>query len=276
VKAVIAVGSGKGGVGKSTVAVNLAAALARMGQSVGLLDADIYGPSVPIMMGMKSHRPTMLADERTIVPVERYGIHAISMGFLLKESDAVVWRGPMLAKALQQFIEDVDWGTKDVLVIDLPPGTGDVQLSLTQLVPLTGAVVVTTPQDVAMADVRRAIRMFEMTKIPILGVVENMAYFRCPDNGKDYYVFGKGRTEEACRQMDIPLLARLPLDMQIGPAADAGQPIVVADPQGEQAALYQTLAEDVQRETRRLLGEREARPSFDDFFAAKPGGKPQS
>jgi ATP-binding protein involved in chromosome partitioning len=244
VRHIIAVGSGKGGVGKSTVAVNLAIALHQSGLRAGLLDADIYGPSIPIMMGLRGKRPE-LRDESTMLPIEQYGIKTISMGFMLGETDAVVWRGPMLGKALQQFIEDVAWDDLDVLVIDLPPGTGDVQLSLTQLVPVTGAVVVTTPQDVSMADVRRAVRMFEMTRIPILGVVENMAYFHCADNGKDYYVFGKGRTEEACRQMGVPLLARMPLDEAVGPAADRGEPIVIADPDGDQSRRYKDLAKAV-------------------------------
>lgn len=276
VKTIIAVGSGKGGVGKSTVAVNLAATLAKGGASVGLLDADIYGPSIPIMLGLRGARPAMGANEKTIHPVQHHGIDAISMGFLLKDTDAVVWRGPMLGKALQQFVEDVEWGEKDFLIIDLPPGTGDVQLSLTQLVPLTGALIVTTPQDVAMADVRRAVRMFEMTKIPLLGVVENMAYFRCPDNGKDYFVFGRGRTEEACRQMDVPLLGRLPLDMGVAPAADEGVPIVIADPDGEQARIYQTLADEVVRQAEQERQRRESRPQFDEFFGSspKPGGAP--
>jgi ATP-binding protein involved in chromosome partitioning len=273
VKNVIAVASGKGGVGKSTVAVNLAMALRESGASVGLLDADIYGPSVPIMLGMKDQRP-MVDENEKIQPVQRYGIDTISMGYLLKDTDAVVWRGPMLGKALQQFIEDVAWGEKDYLVIDLPPGTGDVQLSLTQLIPVSGAVIVTTPQDVAFADVLRAIRMFEMTKIPLLGVVENMAYFRCPDNGKDYFIFGEGRTEQACAQYGLKLLGRLPLDMNVAPAADRGQPVLVAEPGGDQATRYRAIAADVAAQQSIINAEAAAKkPKFDSFFKTAPGAR---
>jgi len=246
VKNIIAVGSGKGGVGKSTVAVNLAMALKQSGASVALLDADIYGPSVPIMMGAKGERPTLIS-QNTIRPIERYGIDTISMGNMIEESDAVVWRGPMLTKVLNQFIDDVNWGEKDFLVIDLPPGTGDVQLSLSQMVSVAGAIVVTTPQDVSMADVRRAIRMFEMTRVPVLGIVENMAFFNCPDNGKDYYIFGEGRTKEACAEMNVPLLGSLPLDMGVGPAADRGEPILVSEPGGDQAKRFHELAATVRK-----------------------------
>lgn len=265
VKHIIAVGSGKGGVGKSTVAVNLAVALRETGSQVGLLDADIYGPSIPIMLGLSGTQPTMV-DEKTVRPAQKYGIDTISMGFLLKDTDAVVWRGPMLGKALQQFIEDVAWGEKDYLVIDLPPGTGDVQLSLTQLVPVSGAVVVTTPQDVAMADVRRAIRMFEMTHIPILGIVENMAYFTCPDNGKDYFIFGKGRTQQACDQMNLSLLGSLPLDMGVGPAADRGEPIAVAEPGGDQAFRYRQIAKKIGELVAKNAEISAHQSKFDDFF----------
>ncbi|NUN16027.1 MAG: Mrp/NBP35 family ATP-binding protein [Myxococcales bacterium] len=265
VKHIIAVGSGKGGVGKSTVAVNLAVALRETGAQVGLLDADIYGPSIPIMLGLSGTQPTMV-DEKTVRPAHKYGIDTISMGFLLKDTDAVVWRGPMLGKALQQFIEDVAWENKDYLVIDLPPGTGDVQLSLTQLVPVTGAVVVTTPQDVAMADVRRAIRMFEMTHIPILGIVENMAYFTCPDNGKDYYIFGKGRTQQTCDEMNLSLLGSLPLDMGVGPAADRGEPIVISEPGGDQAVRYRQIAKKITEIITKGASSANPQSKFDDFF----------
>ncbi|GMV40706.1 MAG: iron-sulfur cluster carrier protein [Myxococcales bacterium] len=265
VKNVIAVASGKGGVGKSTVAVNLAIALREAGASVGLLDADIYGPSVPIMLGMKDQRP-MVNEHQQIVPPNRYGIDTISMGFLLKDTDAVVWRGPMLGKALQQFIEDVEWGEKDYLVVDLPPGTGDVQLSLTQLIPVSGTVIVTTPQDVAFADVLRAIRMFNMTNTPLLGVVENMAFFRCPDNGKDYFIFGEGRTAQSCEQYGLELLARLPLDMVVAPSADRGVPAIIAEPGGDQATRYRALAAKVASLQSILNAEKATGPKFDAFF----------
>lgn len=265
VKNVIAVGSGKGGVGKSTVAVNLAVALKEVGLNVGLLDADIYGPSVPIMMGATGERPTLIS-ENTIRPLNRYGIDLISMGNLIEDTDAVVWRGPMLTKVLHQFVDDVFWGDKDVLVIDLPPGTGDVQLSLSQMLQVTGAVVVTTPQDVAMADVKRAVKMFEMTRVPVAGIVENMAYFRCPDNGKDYPIFGTGRTEAACREMNLPLLASFPLDMGVGPAADQGKPILVSEPGGEQAKRFRELAQTLSAHFTKGNDSKEE-TQFSDFFS---------
>jgi ATP-binding protein involved in chromosome partitioning len=259
---------GKGGVGKSTVAVNLAMTLRSSGASVALLDADIYGPSIPIMLGLRDAKPEM-KDKRTILPVEKYGIGTISMGYLLKDSDAVVWRGPMLGKVLQQFVDDVDWGERDFLIVDLPPGTGDVQLSLSQMIPVTGAVVVTTPQDVALADVRRAIRMFEITKIPVIGIVENMSYFTCPDNGKDYYIFGEGRIAEACKELKIPLLASFPLDMKVGPAADRGEPIVHAEPDGDQAGRYRQLVATILESPMLQSPETTNEAQFEDFFKGR-------
>ena len=269
VRNVIAVGSGKGGVGKSTVAANLAYALRQTGARVGLLDADIYGPSVPILLGLQGVAPTM-NDQQKIVPIEKYGLLAISMGMLLKDSDAVVWRGPMLGKALQQFIEDVAWGELDYLIIDLPPGTGDVQLSLTQLIPLDGAVVVTTPQDVAFADVRRAIKMFQMTRVPLLGLVENMAYFVCPDNGKTYFIFGEGRTAKHAADHELEVLGRLPLDLRVGPAADKGELIAIADPGGEQARLYSEIAGKIAADLSKRNAAKERKDSLKGFFSVKP------
>lgn len=266
VKRIIAVGSGKGGVGKSTVAVNLAISLRQQGATVGLLDADIYGPSMPIMLGVKDVRPQM-SDDHTIAPIECHGLRTISMGFMLKDSDAVVWRGPMLGKALQQFIEDVSWGELDYLVVDLPPGTGDVQLSLSQLIPMDGAIVVTTPQDVAFADVRRAIRMFELTKVPVLGLVENMSYFIAPDTQARYDIFGTGRTADHCEELSLPFLGQLPLDMQIGPLADRGQPVCVADPDGEQARLYQQMVVALEAELSKRDTAQEGQDKFSDFFS---------
>jgi ATP-binding protein involved in chromosome partitioning len=265
VKNIIAVGSGKGGVGKSTVATNLAVTLAQTGAKVGLLDADIYGPSMPIMLGIKDEKPYMTADNK-IEPIEAHGLTTISMGFLLKETDAVVWRGPMLGKALQQFIEDVEWGELDYLVVDLPPGTGDVQLTLSQLVPIDGAIVVTTPQDVAFADVRRAIRMFEMTHIPILGLVENMSYFDCPDNDKRYYIFGEGRTEKHASDLNLTFLGQLPLDLKVGPAADKGTPMVLAEPDGQQAQLYSEIAGRVAADLSTRHLDSGTGSKFKDFF----------
>jgi ATP-binding protein involved in chromosome partitioning len=188
------------------------------------------------------------------------------MGFMLKDDDAVVWRGPMLGKALQQFIEDVEWPELDYLIIDLPPGTGDVQLSLSQLVPLDGAIVVTTPQAVAFADVRRAIRMFEMTKVPVLGMIENMSYFDCPDNGKRYYIFGEGHTESRANDLGIPFLGCLPIDGQVAPASDRGEPIIVADPDGHQATCYKRIAGQVAAELSKRHLSQENKKDLKDFF----------
>jgi len=242
VRNVVAVGSGKGGVPKSTVAVNLAHALSRAGAAVGLLDADIYGPSLPILLGLRGRQPT-LTPEQKIVPLVAHGMKVISMGFLIPEHEAVVWRGPMVGKALEQLVRDVDYGELDYLVVDLPPGTGDVQLTSP------------TPQDVAFADVRRAIRMFRKTDVPVLGLLENMSYFVCPDNGKTYYVFGEGRTREHAARNGVPFLGLLPLDMRLGPAADRGQLIADADPDGDQARRYAEFAGKLAAElSRRHMG----------------------
>ncbi len=266
VRHVIAVGSGKGGVGKSTVAVNLALALKNTGAQVAILDADIYGPSLPIMLGTRDQKPSM-KDERVIVPVEAHGIAMISMGFLIKPDDAVIWRGPMLSKVLQQFIDDVDWGERDYLIIDLPPGTGDVQLSISQMLDVAGAVVVTTPQDVAMADVRRAMKMFERTRVPVIGLVENMAWFTCPDTEKRYPIFGESRTQKAADEWEIPLLASMPIDLALAPAADRGEPIVIAEPDGDQAERYRGLAKSV-LDVIESSGDTPANSEkFDEFFS---------
>ncbi|TNF29806.1 MAG: iron-sulfur cluster carrier protein ApbC [Deltaproteobacteria bacterium] len=265
VKAVVAVASGKGGVGKSTVAVNLAISLQRLGAKVGILDADIYGPSLPIMLGLRESRPTMTADEK-IAPVPRYGLQAMSMGFMLREDQAVVWRGPMLGKALQQFIEDVDWGELDYVIVDMPPGTGDVQLSLAQLLPVAGTVVVTTPQDVAFADVRRAIKQFELTKTPVLGIVENMSHFVCGGCGAEHHIFGESRIESHAAKYDLPVLARIPLDGVTAVSADQGEPIVVAAPDSDTAKVYSELAQRVAQavavETHKRAGVKEKLQGF--------------
>ncbi len=237
VRHVLGVGAGKGGVGKSTVAVNIALSLAKAGAKVGLLDADVYGPSVPIMLGLKGHKPVVNAD-RKIVAFEAHGIRCISMGFLVGEDTAVAWRGPMVGRAVQQFVEDVDWGPLDYLIVDLPPGTGDVILSLCQALPLTGAVVVSTPQDVAFADVLRAVKMFGMLKVDVIGLVENMSYFRCPDNGKDYNIFGPSHSEDHCKAQELEFLGQLPIDLALSANADAGRPIVAAEPDGMLAEKY--------------------------------------
>jgi ATP-binding protein involved in chromosome partitioning len=270
VRAVIAVASGKGGVGKSTVATNLAVALHKLGARVGLLDADIYGPSVPIMLGLRGVRPAFTADER-IAPLQRYGLSVMSMGFMLEEDQAVVWRGPMLGKALQQFIEDVDWGDKDYVVIDMPPGTGDVQLSLAQLLPVAGVVVVTTPQDVAFADVKRAIKMFEMTKTDVLGVVENMSGFVCGNCGTPHAIFGESKVDAHAADHGLAVLGKIPLDAVTAIAADQGEPITVAAPGSQAAATYREIARQAARRVA-ILGHKKQQQAtkLQGFFGAPP------
>ncbi len=269
VKNIIGVGAGKGGVGKSTVSVNLAVALARTGAAVGLLDADIYGPSVPMMLGVASARPAV-DEDRKLIPIEAHGIRFMSMGLLVPADEAVVWRGPMIGRAVQQFVEDVAWGDLDYLIVDLPPGTGDVVLSLSQAIPMSGAVVVATPQDVAFADVTRAVRMFGMLKIDILGLVENMAWFHCPDNGKDYPIFGQSRAPDHCAAMGVELLCRLPIDLAVSPAADSGRPIAVDAPDSEQTKLYADLAGAVASRQEILNHKRAKRSELKDFFRVVP------
>ena len=248
VKNIIAVVSGKGGVGKSTVAANLALALSQGGAKVGLLDADIYGPSVPIMFGVRGERPLMIevgADKPMIAPLERYGIKLISIGLLVDEKNAVVWRGPMASSAIRQFITDVYWDELDYLVVDMPPGTGDIQLTLSQRVPMTGAVVVTTPQDIALLDAKKGIKMFEKVGVPILGIVENMAVHVCSNCGHVEHIFGAEGGKKMAAEYQMDYLGALPLNMQIRVQADGGQPTVVADPDGEIAALYKAVARQV-------------------------------
>lgn len=223
VRSIVAVASGKGGVGKSTVSVNLAVALANQGHRVGLLDADIYGPSVPMMLGIEA-QPTV-NDQNKIVPVEKLGIKVMSFGFFAAEDAAVIWRGPMIMKALQQFFYDVDWGGLDFLVIDLPPGTGDAQLTLVQSLPVDGAVIVTTPQNVALLDAVKGVAMFRKTEVPVLGVVENMATFHCPSCGHETPVFGAGGANVVSRKFDVPVLGQIPLNAAIREAGDGGEPL---------------------------------------------------
>lgn len=239
VKRVMAISSGKGGVGKSTVAVNLAVALQQMGTRVGLIDADVYGPNVPMMLGVA--KPPEQKDGR-ITPGEGHGVKVISMGFFVAEETALVWRGPMVHTAIQQFFRDVEWGDLDYLLIDLPPGTGDAQLSLSQLVPLCGAITVTTPQEVALHDVRKGIMMFQKVNVPILGIIENMSYFLCGHCGERTEIFSHGGGARAAEKLGVPFLGSIPLDPAIRSGGDAGTPIVVADPSSPQAAAFRNIA----------------------------------
>ncbi len=240
---VIAVASGKGGVGKSTVSVNLAAALASMGKRVGVLDADVYGPSVPLMLGLKE-RPKSTEDKK-IIPLSKYNLKVMSMGFLLTDDQAVVWRGPMIDKLLTEFIRNVEWGELDVLVVDLPPGTGDAQLTMVQKAPLSGGVIVTTPQDVALADVRRGMQMFEEVHVPVLGVVENMSYLVCSSCGHKAHVFSHGGGAEVAKQFNVPLLGEIPLVRDIVQGGDEGTPIMVSQPEHPQSRVFVDIAGQV-------------------------------
>ncbi len=234
VKNTIAVASGKGGVGKSTVAVNLAVALAKEGASVGLIDADIYGPSIPLMLGLKE-KPKVYQDKSTMkmIPLENYGIKVISIGLLVDDNAPVIWRGPMASGAIKQFMTDVEWGELDYLIFDMPPGTGDIQLTLVQTVPLTGAVIVTTPQEVSLIDARKALKMFTRVNVPVLGVVENMSYFIAPDTGKQYDIFGTGGGSDLSKELNVPFLGGMPIDPRIRIGGDKGIPIVYDIPGSE-------------------------------------------
>jgi len=243
VKNIIAVASGKGGVGKSTTAVNLALALAAEGASVGVLDADIYGPSQPMMLGV-SGRPTT-SDGKTMDPMEGHGIQVSSIGFLIDPDEPMVWRGPMVTQALQQLLEQTNWRDLDYLIVDMPPGTGDIQLTLSQKVPVTGAVIVTTPQDIALLDARKGLKMFEKVGIPILGVVENMSTHICSNCGHVEEIFGHGGGEKMCADFGVDFLGALPLKLAIREQADSGKPTVVAEPDGAEAAIYKAIARKV-------------------------------
>jgi len=242
VKNVIAVGAGKGGVGKTTVAVNLAVALSKMGARVGVLDADIYGPNVPIMFGLQAQ---LESDGKKIRPAEKYGIQVVSMGFLTQEEAPMIWRGPMLHSAIQQFCREVAWKDIDYLVVDMPPGTGDVALSLSQTVPAAGAIVVTTPQLVSLADSRRAVRMYQKLKIPVLGLVENMSFYECTNCHHHADIFGHGGGEQVAHQIEIPFLGRLPLYQPIRVGSDRGIPLVIAEPDSAGTKAFMDLAETV-------------------------------
>jgi ATP-binding protein involved in chromosome partitioning len=243
VKNIVAVASGKGGVGKSTTAVNLALALAAEGAQVGLLDADIYGPSQPMMMGIAG-RPES-EDGKTMAPMENYGVQVMSIGFLVNQDDAMIWRGPMATQALEQLLRQTNWKELDYLIVDMPPGTGDIQLTLSQRVPMTGAVIVTTPQDIALLDAKKGIKMFEKVGVPILGLVENMAVHVCTNCGHVEHIFGADGGKKMAAEYGMDYLGALPLNMQIRLQADSGKPTVVADPEGEVALMYKAMARQV-------------------------------
>ncbi|MFN2425333.1 MAG: P-loop NTPase [Candidatus Binatia bacterium] len=242
---IVAVASGKGGVGKSTVAANLAVALSRRGLRVGLLDADIYGPSVPILFGVGREEAGRSDADGRFIPAERHGVKLVSMGFFVADGAPLIWRGPMLTKALTQFLRDVAWGDLDVLVIDLPPGTGDVQMTVTQGVLLDGGVIVTTPQDVALADVERGVKMFQQADVPILGVIENMSFHICPGCGERAHIFGDGGAARVANRFGIELLGSIPLARPVRLSGDEGTPIVVSEPEGTASRAFRALAESV-------------------------------
>ena len=240
VKHIVAVASGKGGVGKSTTAVNLALALHAAGKRVGILDADIYGPSLPRLLGLSGKPETV--DGKVLKPMERYGVKAMSMGFLVEEDTPMIWRGPMVMSALTQLLREVAWGELDILVVDMPPGTGDAQLTMAQQVPLAGAVIVSTPQDLALIDARKGLNMFRRVDVPVLGIVENMSYFVAPDTGKRYDIFGNGGAEREAERLGVPFLGAVPLTMEVRETSDAGTPVVATAPDGPQAQVYREMA----------------------------------
>lgn len=245
VKNVVAVGAGKGGVGKTTVAVNLAIALAKCGSRVGMIDGDIYGPNVPIMLGIDTQLTT---DGKKILPAEKYGIQVISMGFMTSDDAPVIWRGPMLHGAIQQFFREVRWNNLDYLIVDMPPGTGDVALSLSQTVPVAGSIVVTTPQQVSLADTRRAVRMYQKLNIPTLGLIENMSHFICPNCSHEADIFGHGGGEKMAQQLNVPFLGRIPIYQPIREGSDRGVPLVLSEPESPAAKAFIAAAERVAAE----------------------------
>lgn len=252
IKSIVAVASGKGGVGKSTVAVNLALALRAQGLAVGLMDADVYGPSLPRMMAI-SGKPTS-ADGKTLIPMENHGIKCMSIGFLVAEDTPTIWRGPMVMSALEQMLRDVLWGELDVLVVDMPPGTGDAQLTMAQRVPLSGAVIVSTPQDIALLDARKGLNMFRRVDVPVLGIVENMSYFLCPHCGERSEIFGHGGARQEAERLGVPFLGEVPLHLSIRETSDAGAPIVASRPDGPQADAFKAIADRVWRSVAQELG----------------------
>jgi ATP-binding protein involved in chromosome partitioning len=251
IAAVIAVASGKGGVGKSTTAVNLALGLRDLGLRVGLLDADIYGPSVPRLTGL--HEKPELTDERKMIPLKRFGLSIMSIGFLVEEDTAMIWRGPMVMSAINQLLRDVAWGTLDVLVVDMPPGTGDAQLTLAQNVPLKGAIIISTPQDLSLIDARRGLAMFRKVNVPVLGIIENMSYFQCPHCGSRSDIFGHGGARHEAERLGVPFLGEIPLHMAIRETSDSGNPVVVSEPEGPHAEAYRAIGQAIRDQLRGVI-----------------------
>jgi len=245
VRSIITVASGKGGVGKSTTSVNLALSLVAKGLKVGLLDADIYGPSLPRMMGLRDAKPTPSGEQGKMIPPSAFGIRIMSIGFMVDEEQPVIWRGPMAMGALEQLLRDTDWGDLDVLVVDMPPGTGDIQLSMSQRVPVTGAVIVSTPQDIALLDARKGLNMFRKVNVPVFGLIENMSYYKCPECGHVDHVFDHGGARKAADELSVPFLGEIPLDLKIRLGADEGKPIVHTEADGEHAKAYGAIAEKI-------------------------------
>jgi ATP-binding protein involved in chromosome partitioning len=243
VKAIIAVASGKGGVGKSTTAVNLALGLRDLGLKVGVLDADIYGPSMPKLLAVRE-RPQTIGGTR-LKPITSYGLTVMTIGFLIEEETPMIWRGPMVMSALTQMLREVEWGEQDIMVVDMPPGTGDAQLTIAQQVPLAGAIIVSTPQDLALIDARRGIAMFKRVDVPVLGIVENMSYFLCPSCGTRSEIFGHGGARREAEKLGVPFLGEVPLDLAIRETSDSGRPVVATDPDGAHAAIYRGIAAKV-------------------------------
>ena len=263
VKHTIAVASGKGGVGKSTVAVNLAVALVKEGFKVGLIDADIYGPSIPMMLAVNEKPKVMrMGDKSVLMPVVKYGLKLMSIGFLVEEKDAIVWRGPMASSALKQFITDVNWGVLDYLIYDMPPGTGDIQLTLVQTIPLSGSVIVTTPQDISLTDARKGANMFEKVNVPVLGIIENMSYYTNPDGSKEY-IFGKGGGEKLSKELGINFLGEVSLNTNIRIAGDEGKPIVLKEPDSEQAKQFTEIGSNLDDYMKKFGEKTSQKPKID-------------
>jgi len=261
VRSIVAVASGKGGVGKSTSTTNLALALATLGLKVGILDADIYGPSQPRMLGI-SGRPSS-PDGRTLLPMQNYGVKCMSMGFLVAEDTPMIWRGPMVQSALQQMLRDVDWGELDILVVDMPPGTGDAQLTMAQQVPLSGAVIVSTPQDIALLDARKGLNMFRKVDVPVFGIIENMSYFACPNCGHISHIFSHGGARREAEKLGIEFLGEIPLDLVIRETSDSGRPVVVSDPDNEHAKAFVAIARRLwEKVSAGLQGDQRAAPKI--------------